>query len=769
MKEVAKYNSLIGRVGKSSALRAALVQTAYFICGAVVSGGRVWGGCMPFGVALAAAADWQYVPSCAAGAVLGYVMILRGDSFRLAASVVTVAALRWLFSDLRRISESKVFSPIAAAAPLLCTGGVMIIAGGKGSAEIVLCLAEAMLAACGAYFMKECARLAGGRRGVAAFNRREVVCIIMTCCVFLLSVSNVTVGNISVGRILAYIAVMFCAYYGAAAGGSIGGTAVGVLFSPGVGAALTMPIGCAFGGLMAGMFSYVGRAAAAAAFLFCSTVIAMTGGITQQTAVMFYETALASVAFLCIPKEWGSRAAFMVSPHRNEDDGDSARRNVIMRLDLASKAIGGINEAVNAVAKRLGEHYSEELSSVFERSIEECCSRCGMRAFCFKDGSDSEKMEALTPILTAAGEVGEDDVKRIFSKRCCRAQELAQTINDSYLSYRGYLTAKARTAQIRGVVAGQFGGLGEILSGIKSELERFESFDEAAQERISDYLRMKGCVVFDCAVRLDTYGRMTVEAEASADDRRILKSEGIESDISRLCGRKLDSAKLTNSGTRLRITLNEKPKLDVQVGTAQHICRDGRLCGDSLNYFSDGQGRFVTVISDGMGTGGRAAVDGCMAVSIVSKLIRSGLGFDAAMSAANSALMVKSDDESLATIDIMCIDLFSGETEIMKAGAPVTFVRKSGKVARVEPPSLPAGIMPDVRLTHDLMQLNEGDIVIMVSDGAIAISDGWIAAMLRDFEGDDIQSLVNDIIDEAMIGSKLDRDDDITVVGVKVR
>ncbi|MBQ1546266.1 MAG: SpoIIE family protein phosphatase, partial [Clostridia bacterium] len=210
------------------------------------------------------------------------------------------------------------------------------------------------------------------------------------------------------------------------------------------------------------------------------------------------------------------------------------------------------------------------------------------------------------------------------------------------------------------------------------------------------------------------------------------------------------------------------PKFDIQTAAAQHNCRGGKFCGNSFNYFRDGQGRFIVIISDGMGTGGRAAVDGGMAVSVMTKLIRSGLGFDASLSAANSALMVKSNDESLATADIFSINLFSGESEIMKAGAPVTFVRKGGKVIRIEPTSLPAGILPDVRLTHDEMTLGDGDIVIMVSDGAIAISDEWIGAMLRDFEGDDIHELVNDIIDEATIGSSLGRDDDITVLGLSV-
>ena len=45
--------------------------------------------------------------------------------------------------------------------------------------------------------------------------------------------------------------------------------------------------------------------------------------------------------------------------------------------------------------------------------------------------------------------------------------------------------SKARAAQIRGVVAGQFSGLAEILYGMKAEFERYETCDTAAAARIT--------------------------------------------------------------------------------------------------------------------------------------------------------------------------------------------------------------------------------------------------------------------------------------------
>lgn len=51
--------------------------------------------------------------------------------------------------------------------------------------------------------------------------------------------------------------------------------------------------------------------------------------------------------------------------------------------------------------------------------------------------------------------------------------------------------------------------------------------------------------------------------------------------------------------------------------------------------------------------------------------------------------MVKSGDESLATLDVVCIDMFTGDTQIMKAGAPLTIVRKNGRTYRCNSASCP--------------------------------------------------------------------------------
>ncbi len=765
-----RRRGFISEILEKGAYRSIVINLVYFLCGAVVSHGAVFGSYAPFGAAFCAAVPYENALTASVGSVLGYILLYPKGSFRYVATIVTIFALRWMLNDIEAISRSRVFAPLVAMVPLVCTGSVIVMVTYKGQMDIIMCVIEALLAAVGAYFFSQTIVLAAGSKGISTYNQQEIACIVMTACIFLLSANSLTLGGISLGRILAVTAVLFCAYYGSVAGGCIGGVATGIVF--GIGAAdFGFVSACySFGGLMAGLFSYIGRIGTVSAFVICSSIVSLQDGVTAQTASAFYETILASVIFLAVPKEIGNRISSFVTPHTDTSNSEGLRRSVIMRLDFASNALKNISHAVNAVAVKLKDYYAADVDSVYTKCVEENCSRCGMRAFCWQDVREKkeERFSDLTPILRSCGEVDGTDIKKLFNKRCCKSEEMAQSVNSHYDSYKSFIAAEARVSQIRGVVAGQFSGLGDILHDFKEEFESIESYDIAASERVCALLKANGFVPVECSCRIDRLGRMTVELELADTDRKLLKKGNMVKEISKTCGRTLEPPKMTAVSNRVRAVFCEKPRFDIQIGSAQHVCSDGSLCGDSFNYFNDGQGRFVSVISDGMGTGGRAAVDASMAVSIMSKLLKVGFGYDCALSVANSALMVKSQDESLATVDLVSLDLFSGYAEIMKAGAPITFVRKGGRILRFEPTSLPAGILTDIKLTHDEVELDHGDIIIMLSDGAVSISDKWIGAMMRDFEGDEVQELVNDIIDEATIGSKLGRDDDITVIGIRV-
>ena len=136
-----------------------------------------------------------------------------------------------------------------------------------------------------------------------------------------------------------------------------------------------------------------------------------------------------------------------------------------------------------------------------------------------------------------------------------------------------------------------------------------------------------------------------------------------------------------------------------------------------------------------MGTGGRAAIDSTMTVELFSRLIRAGLSLDTALSITNSALSVKSEDESLSTLDVAEIDLFDGSTVILKAGAAPSFYTSSGKVRTVEISSTPLGILSKVSFSRYSLKLHGGDTLVMVSDGVLGGGSGWIKDEIKAFGG----------------------------------
>lgn len=754
----------------SKTARGFIMQAVYFLAGILVSGGAVFGSYAPFGASVVAAVPFRNMLASLAGTALGYIVFTPGGSFRYVATVLAIAAIRWTLSDLHKINRSRFFAPVISFVPMLATGLVLAAVGNFEGNLLAMCIVEALLTAVGAYFFNRTITLSAGSRGITTFNQQEIACIAMTGCILLLSFSSISVAGISLGRIIAVLAILFCARYGAVSGGCISGVATGVIFSM-TDSSLSFVAGAyAFGGLMAGLFAPTGKLGTILAFLVCNTVMAFQSQNTTLIFTSLYETLIASVIFFLTPKDLGNQLSAVFSPPVDKARSEGLRRNVIMRLDFAAKALGDVSASVDHVAKKMKELFASDTSAVYGKAAEETCAHCGLRVYCWEKQRETSLSDfnSLTETLRKKGRIEEKDFTERFMKKCCKPKEMAAAINKNYSAYTAFLAAERRVGEVRSVVAGQFSGLSGILGEMAEEFENYEHFDMAAAERVSTAVKMAGMIPIDVSCRVDRFGRMTVEIETVDTNRNNIKKAQLLKEISRACGRRLDTPCLSMAPNRCRMQLSERPCFDAQVGSAQHVSGNGQLCGDSYNYFGDGMGRFVAVISDGMGTGGRAAVDGSMAESIMTKLIKAGLGFDCALSVVNSALMVKSGDESLATLDVVCIDMFTGKTEIMKAGAPMTIIRKNGKVYRCNSASLPAGILTDIKFSHDTATLELGDWLVMISDGAVATGDMWLETLVEKWEDGNAQQLAKEIVSEARKRRTDGYDDDITAIAIKL-
>ena len=336
------------------------------------------------------------------------------------------------------------------------------------------------------------------------------------------------------------------------------------------------------------------------------------------------------------------------------------------------------------------------------------------------------------------------------------------SFNYEYTNYLESLSARDEIGRIRSQAAEQFGTIAQMLSDLSGEYAQTRTYDDKAAYRVRTHLQANKIPVTEADCILDKDGRMTVHVMCDpvrGADRRMIARE-----VGAAARRIFELPCVNTCAGKTIITLSEKACFTAPAAGTQITCSSSSVSGDSYECFNDGRGRQILVISDGMGTGARAAVDGAMASGLLARLIKAGFGFDCALKVVNSSLLVKSSDESLATLDIACIDLFTGQVDFLKAGAPASFIRKNGKAHRLENASLPAGILQEVSFARNSAMLGAGDIVLMASDGALEGDTEWICAHLEDWKDGDAQELARHIAQEAKRRVAGIHDDDITVV-----
>ena len=187
--------------------------------------------------------------------------------------------------------------------------------------------------------------------------------------------------------------------------------------------------------------------------------------------------------------------------------------------------------------------------------------------------------------------------------------------------------------------------------------------------------------------------------------------------------------------------LNKKSKFSIDFGAKQYCARGGELCSNAYNSFYNDNGNFIMILSDGMGDDDRAAVESKMAVDLIKQYAKQGTDYNLPLKILNSSLLEKSTDESLATVDIASIDLSTGSTEFYKAGAAPSILCQKDKIKKIKSTSLPAGVLRDISFDTALVKCKVGDIIVLLTDGAISNGCDWIKDEILSFRDGNAQEL----------------------------
>jgi len=169
-----------------------------------------------------------------------------------------------------------------------------------------------------------------------------------------------------------------------------------------------------------------------------------------------------------------------------------------------------------------------------------------------------------------------------------------------------------------------------------------------------------------------------------------------------------------------------------------------------------------------MGSGPEANRESTLAVRLLEQLLQAGVEAPRALTTLSSALALRGEETGgFTTVDLLQLDLFSGEGELFKLGAAPTYIKKGNEVQRLSGKSLPAGLAEgeSTALDRFTLRLAPGDCVLMISDGVCpGPEDGWLRERLAQFDGTSPKDLARELVTQ----NRKDATDDRTALVIRL-
>ena len=761
MKDLVKIEAVKGQALHMEHLRAAAIHIAVAICGFIASRAIIIGNLCPFGLAITAGIPIFLTPTAALGAFLGYFFPAIGSGgFRYISATLAIVAIKLLLANYKKLVKNPLF---LSAICLICTGFTVLVTFLGMTLDVTNLLAEALLASAGAYFTARAASAL--QRQTTGLTGDELAALLININMLIAGIEHLSPDGVSIGHIMGTLLILICAKYG----GTLSGAISGITFSFSallIGTDATTAAIYAFSGLIAGIFSAYGKYVEMISLLITSLIGIALYPISSASALRLIETVTGSVIFLLLPRDAGIffGKIFCIKPQIITSDG--LKKAVVMRLGLAANALSDVSETVEQVSKELSKINSPDFSGVISSIEQEACNGCKLRMHCWESRKDStiEAVLAMTKAVKTGDPSPEHSAEPEFRGRCLRLQKLGNAVYRNYSQFASKTAAESRIEEVRSVVSDQFDGISSMLTDLSLDIKREEKFDHATAMAAAQALKNINIHAEESSCSIDKFGRMTLKIKVKRNEELIINKRHIMKLISLVCERDFDVPNVSEVGGNVFITLSERAAYRVQIGVHQISATTSNMCGDAYNYFNDGQGHFIMILSDGMGTGGRAAVDGAMASGLMSRLLKAGFGYDCSLRILNSSMLFKSTDESMATVDIASIDLYTGETVLHKAGAAATLVRRSGRTGKAESTSLPVGILRDIGFDKAAIKMRVDDILLLMSDGAVSEGTDWIRNELEAWQDGDAEQLAEHICECARRRRSDNHQDDITVM-----
>lgn len=437
----------------------------------------------------------------------------------------------------------------------------------------------------------------------------------------------------------------------------------------------------------------------------------------------------------------------------------------VSSLDKLSCVFLRMEEDKNVIAE---EAYRELREEVKER----VCKGCERKKVCH--GAD-----LLQEVLYAIEKYGAEmnvETKRKMQKKCIQAPLFLRTVVDVYKNEKHNQMWKHRIAENREGCAVQLDAFAHTIQHSTRELGASIFEDEHLEKKIKARLTKMGLKLLSTVFLVAESGRYEIHVTVKAVKGECVTTKEVARVISDCTGREMVAGKEERVMVGMEygtLVFVEGPKFH----TIQGVAKIGKGCekisGDNFSMLELPGGKQGVILSDGMGAGKSAFEESSMVVEVLEELLDAGFPKETALQMLNTAMVMGREEVRFSTIDMGQFDLYTGKCEFAKAGASTTFIKYKDRVESIKSTSLPVGVMSKLEVDYVDRQLQDGDMVIMVTDGVmdalpVGEQDFLMHAIVEGTSLNNPKELAHHILEQVLECSGRMPIDDMTVVVVGI-
>ncbi len=447
------------------------------------------------------------------------------------------------------------------------------------------------------------------------------------------------------------------------------------------------------------------------------------------------------------------------------------------KLQTYAKSFNGLSQIFSQMESFKSSFEPEEVGRMQQEIAGRVCVSCSQCAICWQEENSPmyDLFFRLFHSIEKRGGAGEE-VHQELSCCCPHSDSIVEEAIGVFEKAKLNLAWYNRLLENRGVIAEQLDAMAYIMEDCAREYKDISGHEGKLLGAVKSRLREKGVLSKEIHLYQRQNGKLSLQLTAVSKWGNCVTVKEMAKAVSQGLKRDMVPGKYTRSliGREDAFLVFEEDTLYHTLQGVARLTKDhAQISGDSFSFLELEGGESVMALSDGMGSGINACKESEMVIELIEKFLEAGFRKETAIRMMNSAMVIQGEEGSFSTVDLASLDLYSGRCEFYKIGAAATYIKHGEEVECISSASLPAGIFHQLEIERSSRQLQDGDFVVLVTDGVtdclgVPMPEETMQEILGSIDTNNPEQMAKQVLERILMCTGGKAPDDMTVLAAGI-